>query len=321
MHVKCKMKGIMKMEKLSIIVPCFNEQETVPIFYKKVQEVLKNSNLFAEYWFIDDGSSDNTMREIHQLNQSNPEQVHFISFSRNFGKESALYAGLSSATGDFVVVMDVDLQDPPELLTEMYSYIKSNDFDCVGTRRVNRAGEPPIRSLFANMFYKLINKISSTNIVNGARDYRMMSRQMVNAILSMTEYNRFSKGIFSWVGFRTKYIDYQNVERVAGETSWSFWKLFSYSLDGITDFSEVPLSIASWTGIFSFFAAIIGLMFIVIRAIVVPGSSVTGWASMVCIILFIGGIQLLCMGIVGKYVGKIYLQSKNRPIYIIKEKK
>lgn len=310
------------MTKLSIIVPCYNEQETVPLFYQKVEEVLsKQDELEPEYWFIDDGSKDNTIEEIHKLNQADPNNVHFISFSRNFGKEAALYAGLSAAHGDYVVVMDVDLQDPPELLTEMYDYLKSGQFDCVGTRRVDRAGEPPIRSFFANTFYRLINRISSTDIVNGARDYRMMTRQMINAILSMTEYNRFSKGIFSWVGFRTKYIDYQNVERVAGQTSWSFWKLFKYSIDGITDFSDFPLSIASWTGVLSFFAAIVGLIFIIARAIFVPGSSVSGWASMVCIMLFIGGLQLLCLGIVGKYVGKIYLQSKNRPIYIVREKK
>lgn len=310
------------MKDLSIVIPCYNEEEMIPVFFDKVEHVLNTfKKLEVEYWFINDGSQDKTINEIRQLNRNYPKKCHFISFSRNFGKESALYAGLSATTGDCVVVMDVDLQDPPELLPKMYTYLQTGQYDCVGTRRVNRNGEPPIRSLFANGFYKLINKISSTNIINGARDYRMMTRQMVNAVLSMTEYNRFSKGIFSWVGFETKYINYQNIERAAGHSSWSFRKLFSYSIDGITDFSEIPLSIASWTGIFSFFIAIIGLMFIMIRAIVIPSSSVSGWASMVCIILFIGGIQLLCMGIVGKYVGKIYLQSKNRPIYIIREKK
>lgn len=310
------------MDKLSIIVPCFNEQETVPLFFESVENVIKSLNdIDAEYWFIDDGSKDKTIDEIRELNSQFLNKVHYISFSRNFGKEAALYAGLSAATGDYIVVMDVDLQDPPELLAKMYNYLKHYDYDCIGTRRVNRDGEPPIRSFFANQFYKVINKISSTNIVNGARDYRMMTRQMVNAILSMTEYNRFSKGIFSWVGFKTKFIEYHNVERVAGTTSWSFWKLFRYSIDGITDFSEAPLSIASWTGFISFIVAIIGLIFIVARAIMVPGSSVSGWASMTCIILLIGGLQLLCLGIVGKYVGKIYLQSKNRPIYIVREKK
>lgn len=309
------------MDKLSIIVPCYNEQKTVPIFFKKVEQVLKKLDVKSEYWFIDDGSSDKTLDQIHSINDRFPDRVHFISFSRNFGKESALYAGLNTADGDFIVVMDVDLQDPPTLLPKMYEYLKSGEYDCVGTRRDNRNGEPPIRSILANVFYALINKISSTNIVNGARDFRMMTRQMVDAVVSMSEYNRFSKGIFSWVGFRTKYIEYNNVERSAGETSWSIWKLFKYSLDGITDFSEIPLSIASWTGVMSFFVAVIGLIFIVIRAITVPGSSVSGWSSLVCIVLFIGGVELLCLGIVGKYIGKIYLQSKKRPIYIVREKK
>ncbi|WP_137597314.1 glycosyltransferase family 2 protein [Paucilactobacillus kaifaensis] len=310
------------MKKLSIIVPCFNEEETIPIFFETIDKIINSMNdVVAEYLFIDDGSSDRTINEIHKLNMEHPAEVHFVSFSRNFGKESALYAGLKEASGDYIVVMDVDLQDPPELLPKMYEYLKNEEFDCVGTRRTNREGEPPIRSFFANQFYKLINSISSTNIVNGARDYRMMTRQMVNAILSVTEYNRFSKGIFSWVGFKTKFIEYHNIERVAGNTSWSFWKLFKYSLDGIMDFSEVPLSIASWTGVLSFISAVIGLIFIVIRAIMVPASSVSGWASLTCIVLLIGGLQLLCLGIVGKYIGKIYLQSKNRPIYIVKEKK
>lgn len=310
------------MEKLSIIVPCFNEEATIPIFFDTVNVVLNSlQNVCAEYWFIDDGSSDNSLKEIRELSAGHPDEVHFVSFSRNFGKEAALYAGLKSATGDYVVVMDVDLQDPPELLTKMYGYLKDGSFDCVGTRRTNRDGEPQIRSFFANQFYRLINSISSTNIVNGARDYRMMTRQMVDAILSMTEYNRFSKGIFSWVGFKTKFIEYHNVERVAGNTSWSFWKLFKYSIDGIMDFSEIPLSIASWTGVLSFVSAILGLLFIIVRSIVIPGSSVSGWASLVCIILLIGGLELLCLGIIGKYIGKIYLQSKNRPIYIVKEKK
>lgn len=310
------------MKKLSIIVPCFNEKDTIPIFFKTVDEVLHTiSDINAEYWFIDDGSSDNTIEEIHKLNVENTEKVHFVSFSRNFGKEAALYAGLQSATGDYIVVMDVDLQDPPELLPKMYAYLKDGSYDCVGTRRTSREGEPIIRSFFANQFYKLISSISSTNIVNGARDYRMMTRQMVDAILSMTEYNRFSKGIFSWVGFKTKFIEYHNIERVAGNTSWSFWKLFKYSIDGIMDFSEIPLSIASWTGVLSFVSAILGLLFIVVRSIVIPGSSVSGWASLVCIILLIGGLELLCLGIIGKYIGKIYLQSKNRPIYIVREKK
>lgn len=310
------------MKMISIVVPCYNEQETIPLFFPAVEEIVnKIENVEIEYWFVDDGSKDGTLISAKRLNREYPEKVHYISFSRNFGKESALYAGLKASNGDYVVVMDADLQDPPELLKQMYGVLQAEKYDCVGTRRVNREGEPPIRSFFANRFYKIINSISSTNIINGARDYRMMTRQMVNAILSMTEYNRFSKGIFSWVGFNTKFIEYKNIERVAGSTSWSFWKLFKYSLDGITDFSEVPLSLASWTGFLSFMGAIIGLLFIIFRAVFVPGSSVSGWASTMCIILLLGGLQLLCLGIVGKYIGKIYLQSKNRPIYIVKEKK
>lgn len=310
------------MKTLSIIVPCFNEQEAIPYFFSAVECVINGmENIVAEYLFVDDGSSDDTLNEFRKLNGQYPDRVHYISFSRNFGKESALYAGLCEAKGDYVVVMDADLQDPPELLPKMYEYITNGEYDCIGTRRVNREGEPPVRSFFANQFYRIINSISSTNIVNGARDYRMMTRQMVNAILSMTEFSRFSKGIFSWVGFKTKFIEFKNVERVAGKTSWSFFSLFKYSIDGITDFSEVPLSLASWTGFLAFIGAVFGLLFIIIRAIVVPNSSVSGWASIVCIVLLLGGLQLLCLGILGKYIGKIYLQSKNRPIYIVKEKK
>lgn len=309
------------MKTISVIVPCFNEQETVPIFYDAVKKLfLKNTNYALEIWFIDDGSSDDTLKEIRSLNDRDG-RVHYISFSRNFGKESALYAGLQAATGEYVVVMDVDLQDPPQLMFDMISELETGKYDCVGTRRINRNGEPVIRSVFSNLFYKIINRISTTPIVNGARDYRMMTRRMVDAILSMGEYNRFSKGIFNWVGFNTKYLEYSNIERSAGSTSWSFWKLFKYSIDGITDFSEVPLSIASWTGITSFIASLIGLLVIIVRAIVVPTSSVSGWASLVCFMLMIGGLELLCLGIVGKYIGKIFIQSKNRPIYIVKEKK
>lgn len=311
------------MKTLSIVVPCHNEQETIPLFFKTVESIINDgiSNVMCEYWFIDDGSTDGTITQLKKMNYKNPQKVHFISFSRNFGKESAMYAGLQATKGEYVVVMDVDLQDPPELLPKMVDYLNSGKYDCVATRRINRDGEPIISSFFANAFYRLINKISNTNIVNGARDYRMMTRQMVDAIISLSEYNRFSKGLFSWVGFRTVFIEYPNIKRVAGHSNWSFRKLFRYSIDGITDFSEVPLSIASWTGVLSFIIAIIGLFFIVIRAIVIPSSSVSGWASMTCIILLIGGLQLLCLGIVGKYVGKIYLQSKNRPIYIVREKK
>lgn len=309
------------MDKLSIIVPCFNEEEMIPAFFDEVQKnITKLTNVITEYWFINDGSSDKSLEKIKAIYLNNKDFVHYIDFSRNFGKEAALLAGLENATGDYVVVMDVDLQDPPELIETMLTLIKEEDIDCVGTRRINRDGEPAIRSFFANMFYKVINLISSTPIVNGARDFRLMTRKMVDSILQLTEYNRFSKGIFSWVGFKTKYIQYTNVERKKGTTSWSFWSLLRYSIDGITDFSEIPLSIASWVGSLSFIGSILGIIFIVVRALIIPGSSVYGWASLICVFLLFGGIQLLCLGIVGKYIGKIYLQTKNRPIFIVKDK-
>lgn len=306
---------------LSIIVPCYCEEESIPLFYEAVEKVApKLKDIDLEYWFIDDGSKDNTLKELRALQAKDPDHVHYASFSRNFGKEAGLYCGLQQATGDYVAVMDVDLQDPPELLPKMLSYIESGDYDCVGTRRVNRKGEPPIRSFFAHMFYKLINKISDTEIVDGARDYRLMTRQMVDAILSMSEYNRFSKGIFSWVGFRTKYLEYTNQERVAGKTSWNFWSLLKYSIDGIVSFSQTPLDIASYVGLFSSICSVIGIIFVIIRKLLYGGSAF-GWASLVCIFLFIGGIQLLCLGIVGKYIGKIFMEVKKRPVYILKEKK
>lgn len=310
------------MSKLSIVVPCYNEEESIPLFYPAVEKVVRQMNdLQIEYWFVNDGSSDNSLTEMRKLHEQNPERVHYVSFSRNFGKEAGLYAGLQAATGDYVVVMDVDLQDPPEFLPQMYELLQTGEYDCIGTRRVDRTGEAKFKSFLSNQFYHIINQLSQTNIVPGARDYRMMTRQMVNAVLSLKEYNRFSKGIFSWVGFKTKYLDYHNVERVAGKTDWSTWKLFKYAFDGIADFSQVPLSIAVWLGTTSFVLSIIGLLFVVIRRIVEPGSSVFGWASMICIILLLGGLQLLCIGILGKYIGRIYLQVKQRPIYIIKEKK
>lgn len=309
------------MDKLSIIVPCYNEKESIPLFFPAVEKVVKKiDDLKTEYWFINDGSKDKSLGVLRHLHSLYPDQVHYISFSRNFGKEAALYAGLQASQGDYVVVMDVDLQDPPEFLPEMYRIIKSENYDCVGTRRVDRNGEAKFKSFLSNQFYKVINKISQTNIVPGARDYRMMTRQMVDAVLLVKEYNRFSKGIFSWVGFKTKYLDYHNIERVAGETDWSTWKLFKYAMDGIADFSQAPLSLAVWLGTFSFIVSIIGIMFVIIRRLVEPSSSVFGWASLVCLILLIGGLQLLCIGIVGKYVGRTYMQSKHRPIYIIKEK-
>ena len=310
------------MPKLSIVVPCYNEQEALPLFYPAVEEVVQRiDGLKTEYWLVDDGSADQTLAEMRKLHSIDPERVHYLTFSRNFGKESALYAGLEAATGDYVVVMDADLQDPPSFLPQMYSILQEGEYDCVGTRRTDRNGEAKIKSFLSDQFYKVINRVSQTNIVPGARDFRMMTRQMVDAILSMNEYSRFSKGIFSWVGFKTKYLEYKNVERVAGTTDWSTWKLFKYAMDGIADFSQAPLSLSVWLGTTSFIISIIGLIFVVIRRLIEPTSSAFGWASMVCIILLLGGLQLLCIGIVGKYIGRIYMQVKNRPIYIIKEKK
>ncbi|MCC4328495.1 glycosyltransferase family 2 protein [Limosilactobacillus reuteri] len=309
------------MPKLSIVVPCYNEEEAIPLFYPAVEKVVKQMPVETEYWFVNDGSSDGTLAELRKLHAQDPEHVHYVSFSRNFGKEAGLYAGLQAATGDYVVVMDADLQDPPEYLPEMYKAISTGEYDCVGMRRTDRKGEAKFKSFLSNQFYNVINKISDTKIVSGARDYRMMTRQMVDAVLSLTEYNRFSKGIFNWVGFKTKYLPYKNVERVAGTTDWSTWKLFKYAIDGITDFSEAPLAIATWAGGLTAFVSIIGMIIVVIRKILEPSSSAFGWASMVCIILFLGGIQLLCLGIVGRYIGRIYMQTKKRPIYIIKEKK
>ncbi|MCC4346390.1 glycosyltransferase family 2 protein [Limosilactobacillus reuteri] len=309
------------MPKLSIVVPCYNEEETIPLFYPAVEKVVKQMPVDTEYWFVNDGSNDGTLAELRKLHEQDPERVHYVSFSRNFGKEAGLYAGLQAATGDYVVVMDADLQDPPEYLPEMYRAISTGEYDCVGMRRTDRKGEAKFKSFLSNQFYNVINKISDTKIVSGARDYRMMTRQMVDAVLSLTEYNRFSKGIFNWVGFKTEYLPYKNVERVAGTTDWSTWKLFKYAIDGITDFSEAPLAIATWAGGLTAFISIIGMIIVIIRKIIEPGSSAFGWASMVCIILFLGGIQLLCLGIVGRYIGRIYMQTKKRPIYIIKEKK
>ncbi|MRH80787.1 glycosyltransferase [Lactobacillus reuteri] len=309
------------MQKLSIVVPCYNEEEAIPLFYPAVEKVVKQMPVETEYWFVNDGSSDGTLAELRKLHAQDPERVHYVSFSRNFGKEAGLYAGLQAATGDYVVVMDADLQDPPEYLPEMYKAISTGEYDCVGMRRTDRKGEAKFKSFLSNQFYNVINKISDTKIVSGARDYRMMTRQMVDAVLSLTEYNRFSKGIFNWVGFKTKYLPYKNVERVAGTTDWSTWKLFKYAIDGITDFSEAPLAIATWAGGLTAFISIIGMIIVIVRKIIEPSSSAFGWASMVCIILFLGGIQLLCLGIVGRYIGRIYMQTKKRPIYIIKEKK
>lgn len=309
------------MDKLSIIVPVLNEQESIKIFFETVENVRIDNemNIDFEYWFIDDGSSDATLKIIKKLRQFN-NNIHFISFSRNFGKESALWAGLNNATGNYVAVMDVDLQDPPELLPDMLSGVKSGEWDVVGSRRKSRNGEPIVRTWFSILFYKLINKISDTTIVPGARDYRVMSRQVVNSIISMNEYNRFSKGIFSWIGFKQTYLEFENVERTTGKTSWSFIKLFKYSIEGIVAFSQAPLIFVSILGLFTFFLSIVSAIFVIVRAIIVPGASAFGWSSMIVIILGVSGIQLLSLGIVGRYISSIYLEVKKRPIYVEKYK-
>ena len=304
---------------ISVIVPCYNEEEAIPLFYTAMQEVGQKIDTNFEYIFINDGSSDGTLQTLRDLAEQDPA-IRYLSFSRNFGKEAALYAGLRESKGDFITVMDVDLQDPPEMLIKMKAMLDTNaDLDCVGTRRINRDGEPPIRSFFANVFYKLMNQISQIEVVDGARDFRLMRRPMVDAILEVSEYNRFSKGIFVWVGFQTEYLPYQNVERVAGETSWSFWKLLAYSLEGIINFSEAPLNIASYLGFFTFILSIILMIAVVIKTLVF-GDPTIGWPSMVCIILFLGGLQLMTIGILGKYLAKVFLETKKRPIYIVKEK-
>lgn len=307
------------MKKISVIVPCYNEQEAIPFFYDeivKISKIMENEAEF-EYLFINDGSKDKTIDVLREFAKRD-ERVKYVSFSKNFGKEAAMYAGLEKSSGDYIAVMDVDLQDPPELLLQMFQDLESGEYDCVATRRVSRKGEPPIRSLFAKLFYSMINKISKTEIVDGARDYRLMTRQMVNAILEVKEYNRFSKGIFSWVGFNTKWLEYENVERRAGETKWSFWKLLKYSLDGIVAFSTVPLSISSILGLLLCFIAFILIIVIVVKTLAF-GDSVAGYPSLMCVILFVGGVQLFCMGILGKYLSKTYLETKKRPIYLVKE--
>jgi glucosyltransferase len=306
------------MEIISVIVPCFNEQESLPFFYEEINKVSIQMNALSfEFIFVDDGSKDNTLSVIKEY-ASKDERVKYISFSRNFGKEAAIYAGFEDCIGDYAVLMDADLQDPPSLLPEMYKAIKEEGYDSAATRRVTRKGEPPIRSFFARMFYKIINRISDADIVDGARDYRLMTRTMVDTIISMSEYNRFSKGIFGWIGFNTKWIEYENVERVAGETKWSFWKLFKYSLEGITAFSVEPLQIASVFGMFFSMIALIMIIVIIVRTLVF-GDPTSGWPSLVCIIMLIGGIQLLCIGILGQYLSKTYLETKHRPIYVTKD--
>lgn len=306
-------------ELISVIVPCFNEMEALPFFFDAIKEVENQMTDYAfEVIYIDDGSKDDTLSVIKEHAKTD-NTTKYVSFSRNFGKESAMLAGLRKAKGDYAAIMDADLQDPPSLLPRMMQVIKEKNCDSVATKRGNRKGEPPVRSFFARCFYKIINKISKVKFVSGARDFRLMKRKMVDAVLSLCEYNRFSKGIFEWVGFKTEWISFENVKRVAGKTKWSFWSLFRYSLDCIVAFSTVPLSISSYCGFFFFFLSIIGAIYIIIRKIVDSSSSVTGWASLVCIILFVGGIQLLCIGVLGQYLSKTYMETKRRPAYIVAE--
>lgn len=303
---------------ISLIIPCYNEEESLPILYQELCKVSKKLLKYTfEFIFINDGSRDNTLSTLKELSQKD-NRVLYLSFSRNFGKEAAMYAGFCNAKGDYVAVMDADMQDPPSLLPQMLEILETEDYDSVATRRENRKGEPPIRSFFAKMFYRIINKISDADIVDGARDFRLMSRKMVDAIINMCEYNRFSKGIFGWIGFRTYWLPYENVERVAGETKWNFWKLFKYSLDGIVNFSQVPLSLASWGGLFFTFLSFLIIIFIILRKLIF-GDPVVGWASLTCIIIFMGGVQLFCLGIMGQYISKIYLETKHRPHYITSE--
>ena len=305
------------MKKISLIIPCYNEQESLPIFYNEVTNVMKTMEYNYEFIFVNDGSKDTTLSVMKNLAKKD-KHVVYLSFARNFGKEAAMYAGFCNARGDYVAVMDADMQDPPSLLPEMMKILESGNYDSVATRRVTRKGEPPIRSWFARKFYQIINKISDAEIIDGARDFRLMKRDMADAIVAMGEYNRFSKGIFGWVGFSTYWMPYENVERVAGETKWNFWKLFKYAIDGIISFSQAPLSIASWFGVGMTFCSFLLLLLIVVRKIVF-GDPVAGWASTVCIIVFIGGIQLFCLGVMGQYIAKTYMETKHRPHYIISD--
>lgn len=302
---------------ISLIVPCYNEQEALPTFYEEVMKVVKELNYQYEILFINDGSTDDTISLLKSYAENN-SCVTYISFSRNFGKEAAMYAGFCNVQGDYVAVMDADMQDPPTLLPEMIKVLQSGEYDSVATRRASRNGEPPIRSWFARKFYKIINKISDADIVDGARDFRLMKRNMVDAIVAMGEYNRFSKGIFGWIGFRTYWLSYENVERIAGTTKWNFWKLFKYAIDGIINFSQVQLNIASWFGIIMTFLSFVILAIIIIRKMIF-GDPVEGWASTICVIIFIGGIQMFCIGIMGQYIAKTYMETKKRPHYIISE--
>lgn len=308
--------------RLSFVVPCYNEEEALPIYYQTMENLLRDKKVIGtldyEYWFIDDGSSDGTMEEIKRIREADT-RVHYVSFSRNFGKEAAIFAGIQNASGDYVVTMDVDLQDSPETLREMYEAVVLEGYDCAAARRITRKGEGRVRSFFSESFYIVMNKLADVEIVSGARDYRFMNRLMVDAIVSMGEYNRFSKGIFSWVGFKTKWISYENIERSAGTTKWSMWRLFAYALDGIVAFSTKLLNLASGLGIGCCFLSCVGLAFIFVRALLY-GDPVAGWPSMMCIIILMGGLQLLCIGILSLYLSKTYLETKRRPIYIVREK-
>lgn len=305
------------MSLISLIIPCYNEEKALPLFYEEASRVLSTMDVDCEMLFVNDGSRDNTLEVLKGLAEKDP-RVYYISFARNFGKESAMYAGFCNAHGDYVAVLDADLQDPPSLLPEMLRILETGEYDSVATRRVDRKGEPPVRSWFARRFYKLINRHSDADIVDGARDFRLMKRDMVDAILAMGEYNRFSKGIYGWVGFRTYWLPFENVERVAGETKWNFWGLFKYAIDGIISFSLAPLNIASIIGALLTFISVIALLFIVIRKLAF-GDPVAGWASTVSIIVFIGGVQLAVLGIMGQYLAKTYMETKNRPHYIVAE--
>lgn len=307
--------------RFSAIVPCYNEEENVADFYNEIikqEEYLKANSLELELIYVDDGSKDNTALEVKKLIEKD-KRVHLISFSRNFGKEAAIYAGLQNAEGDFAAIMDADLQDPPTLLPQMFDAVLKEGYDCAATRRVNRKGEPPIRSWFARRFYSLMKKISDTELMDGARDYRLMTRKVIDAVLSVKEYNRFSKGIFGWVGFKTRWIEFENVERRKGETKWSFWGLLKYSMEGIMAFSSAPLLIASYIGLFFTVIAFLALIFIFVRALIF-GDPTSGWPSLACIIVLVAGVQLFCLGVVGQYLSKVYLEVKERPIYIVKEK-
>ena len=305
------------MKKLDLVVPCFNEEDSIPLFYEEIKKVRNELRININIYFINDGSSDRSLEIMKNLSFKN-EWVNYLSFSRNFGKEAAMLAGLEASTGDYVTIMDVDLQDPPSLLGEMVRLIEEEGYDVVGTRRVTRKGEPPIRSFFARMFYRIINKMSKVEMVDGARDYRLMTRQVVNSILTLKEYNRYSKGLFSFVGFKTKWLEFENVERVAGETKWSFWKLFLYAIDGIVAFSTAPLVISAMIGLLFCLIAFVLIIVIIVKTLAF-GDPTSGWPSLVCIIFMVSGVQLLTLGVIGEYLSKMYMEVKKRPIYIVKE--